>query len=227
MRKTLLATALALPMLASAATNLVTNGSFEDGLDGLSGWAIGGVAGQGYTPAAIFYGAAQAYPNGAFGEAVPANNAPTNSPDAVGNRAAYFVDDLATDQTLSQTVFLNPGLYQIGFSAYAPANGYTNLFDATFAGVVAGVSLASYDVSSGPSTTWQTFAGAANIVAAGNYLIEFTFNTNGFPAKDLVIDQVYVIAGNPPPPIPEPSTYALMFAGLAAVGYVARRRRRV
>jgi hypothetical protein len=227
MRKTLLATTLALPLLASAATNLVTNGSFEDGQNGLSGWAIGGVAGQGYTPAAIFYGAAQGYPNGAFGEAVPANNAPTNSPDAVGKRAAYFVDDFASNQTLSQSVFLNPGLYQIGFSAYAPANGYANRVEATFSGVVAGVSLASYAVSSGPATTWQTFAGAANIVAAGNYLIEFTFNTNGFPAKDVVIDQVYVIAGNPPPPIPEPSTYALMFAGLATVGFVARRRRPV
>jgi hypothetical protein len=31
----------------------------------------------------------------------------------------------------------------------------------------------------------------------------------------------------PVAPVPEPSTYALMFAGLAAVGWVARRRRQV
>lgn len=207
--------------VAAAPVNYVTNGSFENGL---AGWTIGGADAQGYPPVAIFYNSNAGYPTGAFGEAVPQNNAPTNSPDPVGLRAAYFVSDFATNQSLSQVVGpLAPGTYQIGFSAYAPANGYANFYDATFQGVVASVALASYPVSSGPVTTWQTFAGTANL-AGGNYLVEFVFNTGGFPAKDVVIDQVYVIEGNPP--IPEPATLTLFGAGTGVFGMLLRRRRR-
>jgi hypothetical protein len=217
------AAAFAVP--ASAATNLVTNGSFENGL---TGWTIGGTDTQGYPPVAIFYGAAQPYPTGAFGEAVPANNAPTNSPDAVGERAAYFVSDFTVNQSLSQAVTITTaGQYQIGFSAYAPANGYANFYDATFSGVIASVSLANYAVSTGPVTTWQTFASNGLNLAPGSYNVEFVFNTNGFPAKDVVIDQVYIIAGDPGiPAIPEPATWAMLILGFGLVGIAARRKSR-
>jgi hypothetical protein len=226
MRSFLLASALGLTIsLPAAAANLVTNGSFEDALNG---WTIGGVDTQGFPPVAIFYGAAQGYPNGAFGEAVPANNAPTNSPDAAGDRAAYFVSDLTVNQSLTQTIFLDAGIYQIGFSAYAPANGYANAGDATFSGTILSVTLADYAVSAGPATTWQTFQGATNIGVAGFYDIEFVFNTNLFPSKDVVIDQVYVIAGNPPPPppvvdVPAPAALALFGVGLLGLAGVRRR----
>jgi hypothetical protein len=208
---------------ASAAVNLVSNGSFEDGL---TGWTIGGADAQGYPPVAIFYGAAQPYPDGAFGEAVPQNDAPTNSPDAVGERAAYFVSDFATGQSLTQSVFLTAGTYQIGFSVYAPQNGYNNRNDAFFSGTIAGETLASYAVSTGPATTWQTFAGSTDILVDGFYEVAFVFDTAGFPAKDVVIDQVYIIAGNPAlPGIPEPATWGMMILGFGLVGAASRRRK--
>lgn len=210
---------------ASAAVNLVSNGSFELGNNGLQNWTIGGADSQGYPPVAIFYGAAQSYPNGAFGEAVPVNNAPTNSPDAAGARAAYFVSDFASKQSLNQFVWLDAGMYQIGFSAYAPANGYGNAGDAHFSGTIAGVTLANYNVSSGPATTWLTFAGSTNIQSAGFYNVSFVFDTNLYPSKDVVIDQVYIIAGNPPQPgVPEPATWAMLITGFGLVGATLRRR---
>ena len=210
---------------ASAAVNLVSNGSFELGDDGLQDWTIGGVDSQGYPPVAIYYGAAQAYPDGAFGEAVPVNDAGTNSPDDAGKRAAYFVTDFADKQSLTQSVWLEAGEYQIGFSAYAPSNGYGNGGEAFFSGTIAGVTLANYAVSSGPKTTWQTFAGSTTILTAGNYDISFVFDTNLYPSKDVVIDQVYIIAGNPPQPgVPEPATWAMLITGFGLIGAALRRR---
>ncbi len=212
---------------ALAATNLVTNGSFESGL---TGWTIGGIDNDSplYPPAAITLGSASAYPTGAFGEAVPANGPGSASPDPVGTRAAYFVSDFTVNQSLSQSVALAAGNYQIGFSAYAPSNGYDNAGEAFFSGTIGGVTLASYAVSSRPGTTWQNIAGNLTIASPGIYTVNFVFNTDLFPSKDVVIDQVYIIAsdtGGPViPAIPEPATWAMLIAGFGLVGAAMRRR---
>lgn len=219
-----------LPGAALASPNLVVNGSFElpagpNPDTRLQGWTLGGADSQGFPPVAIFYSTAAAYPDGAFGEAVPTNNAPTNSPDAVGERAAYFVSDFANGQSLNQTVHLAPGIYQIGFSAYSPRNGYNNAGDAQFQGIVASLSLANYSVHGGPVATWQTFAGATTIAAEGDYLVSFVFDTDLYPSADVVVDQVYIIAGNPPIGVPEPAALTLVGAGIAGLALIRRRRR--
>ena len=202
----------------AAPINLVTNGSFENGL---TGWTEGGTN-SGFPVATISYNSATGYPTGAFGEAVPPNNAATNSSDAAGLRAAYFVGDNSVNHSLSQTITLAAGIYQIGFSAYAPQNGFNNFFNATFSGAFGSVMLVSYAVSAGPAATWQTFAGSIN-VAAGDYIVQFLFSSLGTPAKDVVIDQVYVIAGNPPIGVPGPASLALF--GIGLLGLAATRRR--
>ena len=211
---------------SAAPVNLITNGSFESGL---AGWTLTGsptVAGPSTNPiVAITYGAAAAYPIGAYGEAVPVPNDASFSPDAPGTRGAYFVDDNAVNQGLTQTIFLTAGNYRVGFDAYLPFNGMSNANNATFSAQIAGISLASFSLGSGSAGVWNSFTGLATVGTSGFYSTSFLFNSFGFPAKDVVIDRVYVIASDTGGlVIPEPESLALF--GIAAVGLVAARRRK-
>ncbi|WP_310496797.1 PEPxxWA-CTERM sorting domain-containing protein [Sandarakinorhabdus sp.] len=210
------ALALSSGMASAVTNNKVLNGSFESGL---SSWTIGGGDAQGFPPVAIFYGAAAAYPNGAFGEAVPGDNSSNPSPDAVGARAAYFVTDRANGQSLSQSIFLTAGRYEFGFSAFAPQNGFNNAGEARFRATLLGNTIANYAVSSGPIRTWQHFSGQTTITTDGFYNVSFVFDTSFVPSKDVVIDRVYVAA------VPEPASWAMLIAGFGLVGVSARRRK--
>jgi hypothetical protein len=219
-----LAAGLALAGSANAATNLIINGSFESG--GLTGWVYAGSGadvGPGQHPATIItYNNNLPYPNGAFGELVTPDNSPSASPDAVGTHAAYFVAD-ASHETLTQSVFLDVGQYTIGFSAYMPLNGFNNSGNATFNAKIAGVNLANFDVDGNVAQQWRHFAGVANILVAGNYITEFTYDSGPAPAGDFVIDRAYIVAGNA---VPEPGTWALMILGFGGAGAMLRSNRR-
>jgi len=207
---------------AHAVPNLLVNGSFESGL---TGWTTGGTQ-LSFVPTVIV---TDGVSGTAFGEAVPADNAASASPDASGTHGVYFVDDIA-NQFLTQSVSLAPGTYEIGFDAYAPQNGFNNAFDAAFTGIIAGVTLASYTVhTQGTPQVWINFSGVANILSAGSYTVQFDYESFGVPAADVVIDRVYIVEstrddGIDIPSAPEPFSLALFGAGLLGLGLARRRR---
>lgn len=207
---------------ASAATNLITNGSFETG--DTFAWSYSGVGADlpGHKATIISYNNHDQYPTGAFGELIPPDNSISPSPDPVGNYAAYFVAD-ASHETLSQDVFLDVGLYTIGFSVYVPFNGYNNSGNATFTGTVAGVNLANFTVDGSTPGVWKHYAGVANIKTAGTYTTTFAYDSGAAPAGDFVVDRAYIVAGNA---VPEPSAWALMIVGFGAAGATLRSRRK-
>lgn len=207
----------------ASAANLLTNGSFEDGFNG---WMVGGVSDDGFPPVVIPYNSNAGYPGGAFGEAIPADDA-TGNPgfDAVGGNAAYFVADQARPQTLTQMVDIVEGTsYTFGFDAYVPLNGANNFNDAAFSATVGGFTFANFLASETPVQDWIHFSseGVANLTGTVDFI--FTYNSFGIPAKDFVIDRVY-FAPTADVGIPEPATWAMMIAGFGLVGGAMRRRK--
>jgi len=212
---------------ASAATNLVTNGSFELGADGLQGWTListGNVNAQGYSPTVVIVtdGVARPYPTGAFNEGVGPDNAPGPFAGDGGTRAVYFSSDLPAE-SLTQTISLNAGWYEVGFDAYVPQNGYNNSQDATFT-----ASIGTYTwppiLLKGTAigaTSWKHYSAIVNInPAQANVPTAFTFSAQGYPAVDVLVDRVYITS------VPEPMTWALMILGFAGVGSALRDQRR-
>jgi len=222
------AAGLALAGSASASTNLIVNGSFEDGTPAnpFVGWTHTGGDANGFPAVIITYNNTLPYPQGAFNELIPPDTV-SSSPDPVGTHAAYFVGDFS-NETLSETLTLAPGTYTLGFDAYAPANGLHNSDvnvngDGDFIATVGGVQLLDAKISTLTAQTWTPFRDTIVVPAGGqNGDTTFTFSTNFFPSNDVVIDGVFLVPGG----VPEPASWALMILGFGGAGAALRQRRR-
>ncbi|MGV3638053.1 MAG: M43 family zinc metalloprotease [Flavobacteriales bacterium] len=194
------------------------------------GWTVinNEAPGQGASaPVVINYGQASAYPNGAYGEAVPASNVASISPDAVGSKFLYLSSDTSTfpqnGQSISQSVTLTAGrTYLFGFDYYLPQNGFNNPNNATFTAALDGTPFATFTLGSVAPVTWFNVSDNDNQLS-GNGTFELSFFSNGYTAKDIGIDRVYLIDSTA---VPEPATWGLMLLGFGLVGAAARRRTR-
>jgi hypothetical protein len=221
-------TGLALAASASAATNLIVNGSFENGTlaNPFVGWTHTGGDTNGFPAVIITYGNTLPYPQGAFNELITPDSV-SSSPDAVGTHAAYFVGDFS-NETLSETLTLAAGTYTLGFDAYAPLNGLHNSDanvngDGDFTATVGGKELLDAKISTLTAQTWTPFRATIVVPPGGqNGDTVFTFSTNFFPSNDVVIDGVFLV----PVAVPEPASWALMILGFGGAGAALRQRRR-
>ncbi|MEI6487225.1 MAG: PEPxxWA-CTERM sorting domain-containing protein [Sphingomonadales bacterium] len=242
----LMAAALAASLLmagsASATTNLLKNGSFEQagttGTGAFTGWTKSNTPsniGPDQPASVIAYNSGASYPDSAYGESVFPDTTTSASPDAIGGHAAYFVGDYSVNETLSQFTYLKAGNYRIGFSYFLTQNGLNNPNNASLDATIIGIPVASTSINnSSTARNWVYATGVGQISRAGYYRTALVFNSNGYPSKDVVIDRVFAITTNdpatviiPPTPsfVPEPASWAMLIMGFGLIGAVSRRRR--
>jgi len=211
MNKTLiaavLATLLAAPTLASAAGNLIDNGSFEDVSfsageqnQGAGSWSI-------YTQIpgwTTVQGDGIEVRNNVAGVAVDGTS--FVELDAVGN--STMRQELTTT-TAGQW-------YDLGFM-YSPRAGVTGLNNNDIRVVWNGTDVTTVggNLPAG-NLVWTPYS--FKVQAIGNDVLTFAAAGQS-DALGGSLDAVSLTAA-----VPEPTTYALMMAGLLAVGFIARRR---
>ena len=119
--------------------------------------------------------------------------------------------------TEASTITFSSGVDYLSFLWGSP-DLYNRLTISTTMGDVAFTAASlNFSVTNGD----QTFSQYVHFNASGNALITgLTFS------NDPTIDAFEVANFSVTPPVPEPETYAMMLAGLGALGFVGRRRRR-
>jgi hypothetical protein len=207
------------------AQNLVTNGNFEGGNTGFTSayaFSPGGNSTEGqYTVRSnpfpwngLFISAAD-HTSGS-GLMYVGNGSPTNGsvvwasgPIAVAQNTNYFFEAFVMNVCCSSPFPGNsPSILEFSVAGLTTESLGTATTNLALAGTWEGL---SKSWNSGLNTSVSLSLINRNTAAAGN---------------DFAIDDVFLGTTSTVTPVPEPETYALMLAGLGALGVIARRRRK-
>jgi len=202
MRKVLIAALLATPLFAMANDNLLVNGSFEATAQGNNSWSI-------YKP-----GIAGWTTDADMGVEVR-NNVAGSAFDGV----RYVELDTTGNSWISQTLTTTVGQWYTVSFAYSNRNGVatdSNGLKWSF-GDTAEVATPLAFNNTG-NNQWTTFSTTVLATSASTTLKFWAAGKSDSYGSSL--DNISVTAA-----VPEPETYALMLAGLAAVGLMAKRRK--
>ena len=199
MRTLLITAALVAPMAAWADANLLVNGSFEDTAQANGSWNI-------YSP----------IPGWTANPAVEIRDNVAGTAQAGSNYAEL---DANVNGSITQSFATVAG------AEYTLSFWYSNRTD---------TAVATNGISFGFGNGWTAAPGLASNNSGDNQWSQVNYNfiassgvttlsfmaTGNSDSYGTSLDNVSVTAA-----IPEPSTYAMMFAGLAAMGFIARRHR--
>ena len=199
MRTLLLTAALVAPMAAWADDNLLVNGSFEATAQANGSWNVySAIPGWTANPAVEIR-------DNVVGKAEDGSNYAELDANVNGSITQSFATVAGTEYTLSfwYSNRTNTAVATNGIS-FGLGNGW-----------IAAPTLA---VNNSGDNLWSQVS--YNFVAGSNLTTLSFMATGTNDSYGTSLDNVSVTAA-----VPEPSTYALMFGGLAAVGFIARRRR--
>lgn len=206
MKTTAIASALTAALLSlvapAAHANLLSNGSFESG--DFSGWTVSGSAPLGFGVGT----AGQSLPDGVYGPGSVMTHGGSFSAWVVTR--GYFGEGLR----LSQTLQLGAGSYSAGYFYASNTGPYGNAMTIYLDGAV--LTTGGSDI--GPSFLEQTANFTLN--AGGTHTLSFYISGSGFGPGPFSADDFYLKSTSP---VPEPTSAALLIAGLAGLWSVMRR----
>jgi hypothetical protein len=202
MKKIIAASLLAFAAAGASATELVTNGSFEDGGAGWSSTQT-----TGFAPVSAYINCC-----GIDGSGYPGAN---------GVAAAFFGWGQMTGGTIFQDLATVAGnTYTVNFSYGAISGGALQTMTAEALNgqsVLSSLGVSSYGNNNQATlVSPYSFTFVANSSTTTLLFRDTSLNTD---STDGMLDLVSVTA------VPEPETYAMLLAGLGLVGFAARRRK--